>query len=396
MLRSAVGASQTSAVCQRRRLAAVLATSALAFAAATPGSATARERTVPHGFFGTFWGSDVRYSPADVRAREWDRMATSGVESVRTVFSWADAQPTGPSSVDFTETDAIVAEAVRRRISLLPVVTYAPAWARPPSSQSGQPPTNPSDYTHFLRLLVGRYGPHGSFWARRPDLPRRPLREWQIWNEPDLSPHWSNEDFAPGYGRLVRRSYRELKRADPGSRLVLAGLVNLSWDKLTRLYEDGGIKGYFDVAAVHTYTGYPGGVVIIARNFRHVMRVNGDARIPLYITEVSWSASQGIFEPPSELHFIQTDDRTLAARVAELYALMAAHRRRARTGVSRVYWYEWASSYTGESSVWDYVGLLRFDGATARPKPALRAYRRAARALEGCNKTALGACITPE
>jgi hypothetical protein len=30
-----------------------------------------------------------------------------------------------------------------------------------------------------MRELVLRYGPGGSFWQERPDLPQRPIRDWQ-------------------------------------------------------------------------------------------------------------------------------------------------------------------------------------------------------------------------
>jgi hypothetical protein len=388
-----VRAPRSNTSSERTRLRPALAAAvALACLAAAPGAAVAAERKVPHGFFGAFWGSDIRYSPPETRAAEWDRMAASGVESVRTVFSWADAQPDGPAAVAWGETDPIVAEAARRRISLLPVVTYAPAWARPAPSHEGHPPRDPEDYARFLQLLVARYGPQGSFWAENPDVPRRPLREWQIWNEPDLSPNWSGEDFPPGYGRLLRTSYRALKRADRGSRVVLTGLVNNSWGALRRLYAGGKVKGYFDVAAVHPYTGHAGGVVYIVRQFKHVMSQNGDGRKPLYITEVSWSASRGKVEPPPTLNFIQTTDEILARRIADLYPRLARYRKRRGTAVARAYWYEWATSYSDRESVWDWVGLLRFDGAGTHAKPALGAYRRGARKLEGCAKTPRGEC----
>jgi hypothetical protein len=37
-------------------------------------------------------------------------------------------------------------------------------------------PVRAEDYTAYLEALVRRYGPRGSFWDERPDVPRRPLR----------------------------------------------------------------------------------------------------------------------------------------------------------------------------------------------------------------------------
>ena len=43
-------------------------------------------------------------------------MAKSGVESVRTVFSWAAAQPVAGQPPSFTDTDHVVALAAAHRI----------------------------------------------------------------------------------------------------------------------------------------------------------------------------------------------------------------------------------------------------------------------------------------
>ena len=67
------------------------------------------------------------------------------------------------------------------------------------------------DYTAYLRALVLRYGPAGSFWDQHPELPRRPQRDWQIWNEPHLDFYWSTKGrrrnaWAPEYARLLKAS----------------------------------------------------------------------------------------------------------------------------------------------------------------------------------------------
>ena len=68
----------------------------------------------------------------------------------------------------------------------------------------------------------------------------------------------------------------------------------------------------------------------------------------------------------------------MARRLTELYALGAKNARRLR--LQRIYWYTWASSYSGADDLFDYSGLIRVtpDGA-AEPQDALRAFRRSAR-----------------
>ena len=112
-----------------------------------------------------------------------------------------------------------------------------------------------------------RYGPQGSLWAERPDLPRVPVRAWQVWNEPNLTRYWSEQPFARSYVRLLRAADAALRAADPGATVVLAGLPNESWTALRRIYEAGG-RGHFDAVALHPYTRRPRDVLRLVRYAR--------------------------------------------------------------------------------------------------------------------------------
>lgn len=90
--------------------------------AAAPASA----RGVPQGFYGTVYDGAVTQAAPQVQDAQFGQMAQAGVESVRTVFSWADAQPTAGGAVDFSRTDQVVALAAVHGMSLLPVVIYTP------------------------------------------------------------------------------------------------------------------------------------------------------------------------------------------------------------------------------------------------------------------------------
>jgi hypothetical protein len=369
-----------------RRTSLVLA---LALAALLGPIVPAQARDVPRDFYGTVLDGSVLSAPADVLGRQWPRMAASGVETARVVFSWADAQPLPLGGFDFTRTDLLVAGAVAHRIDLLPVVIYAPAWARADISQVASPPARESDYTAYLQALVGRYGPAGSFWSEHPELPFRPLRAWQIWNEPQLPYQWSAPGFAQGYGALLRASYQALKAADPGSTVVLAGATNQSWQAIAQLYSQGDIKGFFDVAAVHPYTSSPQNVVRVVKLVRGVLRRHGDGRRPIWVTELGFPASKGRVGSTNSL---QTTPRTAAGRLTRAYALLAAQRRKPGVLVGRVYWYTWASSYSG-ADIFGFSGLWSFDPLSGfKAQRQFAAYVRSARRHEGCRKTAAGSC----
>src|SRR5205085_8385259 len=108
-------------------------------------------------------------------------------------------------------------------------------------------------YADFLTAAIGRYGPKGTLWAEHPEVARRPIRDWQVWNEPSHEGFWSIQPFAERYVSLLRAARTAIKSADPGGRVVLAGLVYDSWTQLGLLYK-AGARGLFDVLSLHPYT----------------------------------------------------------------------------------------------------------------------------------------------
>jgi hypothetical protein len=324
-------------------------------------------------------------------------MAASGVESVRTVFSWAAAQPRAGAPPGFAPTDPIVALAAAHGVSLLPVVIYSPAWAAKYPERPVSQPSRPSDYAAYLTALVGRYGPRGSFWAEHPELPRAPIRHWQVWNEPHLSGYWyapgpaRREPWAPGYAALLRASAAAVHRADRGAKVVTAGLADFVWRHLAALYRQR-TRRAFDVLAMNLFTSTPANVLRGVRRVRAVTRRFHDGRTPIWLTETTWPASKGLLpelrRPRWQLAW-ETTPVGAAARLKGLYRLAARARRRLRLG--RVFWYTWATYY-GRPELFDYAGLTSWNGQAFSATPALAGYAALARRHEGCAKTTAGAC----
>jgi hypothetical protein len=378
------------------RLAAVLSIAFLAGLATVAPVADAK-RTVPHGFFGANWGFQVAKSSSPAtQDSTWGRMAKTGIESQRLTFVWARAQHDRDSLIDFTATDASVKLAVSHGMELLPVVAFGARWARQ-GDDPNSPPSDNAAYADYLKALIARYGPKGVFWDQHPELPRKPIRAWQVWNEPSANYQWTipkGTDWAPGYGKLLRVSYRAIKDADPGARVVLAGLANLSDKDLEHLYKKGKIHGAFDVSALHPYTAQPGGVLTLVKRFKAVMKKHGDGKKQLWVTELGLPASKGKFDDPSPL---QTDDAGMAKFLTRAYGDLIANRRWEGLGVTRMYWFTWASAYKASGGwIFDWSGLLKYTRKKGKDvfgtKPALAAYRKVAQSAEGCAKTAAGAC----
>lgn len=363
----------------------------LALLLAVAPAAEAAKRRVPQGFFGAMYDRGVATAPEGDQDEQNALMARSGVESGRAVFSWAAAQPQPGVPPDLSETDALVARMTRRGIRVLPVVINTPPWARRYPDDDASPPLDPGNYASYLQALIARYGPAGSFWAEHPELKKRPLREWQIWNEPHLAGFWASPDepWQQSYTDFLRVAHDAVKQADPGAKVVLAALADYSWLHMQKIYDAGG-RGLFDVMAMNFYTTHPRDEVHAVRRVRTVLKHNHQSKMPVWLTEIAWPAAKGRDKPRAKWQraWYQTD-RGMATRLTQAYAVLVKYHRSLRLG--RVYWYTWSSEYK-KGDLFNFGGLLSFNGSVFKRRPALKAYQRSARRYEGCAKTSTGRC----
>jgi hypothetical protein len=364
-------------------LLAVLLTSA--------GSAAAKR--LPYGFSGVVYSGPGYSPPYPGISGDFARMRRAGVESVRLDIEWQLVEP-ARGQLRFDLIDPMVRASAKRRMDLLPMVWTTPKWAsqRPDRGNFNiWAPANPSDYGHFLQLLIARYGPRGSFWAENPRLPRRPIRQWQIWNEPSANYWWQTPDYRQSYVTLLKAAYTAVHAADRKAKVVMAGLASFlsstsgelstNWEDLRAFYKNGA-RRYFDVAAVHPFSRRVHDVIRTVEKFRAVMRQNGDRHKPIYATEVSWPALNSRL--PSDRHIgFEVSPRGQRQRLAAAYRRFATDR---RLGVKRAYWYSWSSSYGIDScnpapGSFEFVGLVRrgCQQRAFKPTALLKVYTRTVR-----------------
>ena len=374
-----------------RRLTTIVAALVLACLVVAPASGA----SVRAEFIGMFVSSPLMEETGTLDP-ESAAMAEAGVGSVRVVFDWRSAQPYRRMSdvpeaqrsrfrlergvpTDWSFIDRQVASAARNGIGVLPVVMIAPVWSN--TGWGWTRPKSATAYARFVASLAGRFGPRGSFWTEHPEIPRMPLRDWQLWNEVDFRDYWADQPFERRYTRFLRAARIELRRVDPGARIVLAGFANFSWRMLERLYRSGA-RRYFDVAAIHPFTRQVEGVVEIVRRARRVMRRHGDARKPLMVTEATWTSGPRGHQSTS----VSTEEGQ-AQLVSGLFRTLAARRRALR--IERVYWLSWLSTDRDGRDIFNWAGLSRVrpDNAVER-KPGYWSFRETARHLRGCESSA--------
>ena len=369
----------------------------LALAALPPVAHAAKPAIppVPYGFVGMNADGPL-LSPQVNLGAQLGAMARGGVTSIRPAFYWSQAQPVSsyifiaPSDVprytdvggiptDFTVTDTIVGTAARHGIGVLPDVQQAPAWASRHPGNPASPPAGTAPYASFMAALARRYGPNGTFWKANPNLPKLPIRDWQIWNEPDATKYWSDQPFVADYTALLRAARTALRGVDPGARTVLAGFPSRSWVSLARLYK-AGARTAFDVAAVHPFSLPVTNITRILKEDRRVMAKYHDAKKPIFITETSWPSALG---KTTTKYGFEVTRAGQAAKARDVLQLLAATRK--QFNLERVYWYSWISFDTSKAAPFDYAGLLTVGpNNTLVKKPAYNAFTRTALQIEGC------------
>jgi hypothetical protein len=377
-------------------LAAVVAAWPSPAGAARARPASAR---VPQGFAGIVVDEPVWPDPYVDLQKQLDAMVASGVESIRVVFNWSSAQPyknwksvpagqksqfvnAGGVPTNFFFLDQLVSAASRDGLRVLPVVLSAPRWDG--ESRKGALvaiPKTPGPYAAFVKALVQRYGPNGSFWQTYPYPTKVPIKWWQIWNEPNIYPFWPIQPFQSRYVALLAAAHRAIKSVDPTAKVVFAGMPNYSWLNLQKVYKIRGARSQFDVVAVHPYTKNAQGVMTILGYVRQVMNQAGDSKKPIIADEMSWPSSVGKTNHNVGYDFASTESGQ-AQKIKQVLPLLVANRK--KLGIAGFYYYDWAGLERHNELAFDFAGLFRLSNGKFVAKPAYRAFRQGVLSMERC------------
>jgi hypothetical protein len=309
--------------------------------------------SAPRGFYGVISAEPL---PG---AAELARMGRGRAGTLRINLAWGSVQSGPGAGYDWSHYDGVVGQAARNGIRVLATVYSSPAWAeRTPE----YPPLGDRlpEFEDFARAAVRRYGSDGSFWTENPGLPKLPITNWQLWNEPNSPLFWKPRPDVSGYLEMLRGFEAVVSGADPNAQVILGGLFPTPkggiamTDFMASLYRAGG-KALFDAAAIHPYAANPQNALGSTDQLRGVMDRFGDAAGRIWISEVGW-ASAG---EPSGLTVGADRQADYVTRTFELAA-----EERERLGLDGVIWY---SLNDTPGPLWPgHCGLFALDG-TAKP-----------------------------
>jgi hypothetical protein len=335
----------------------------------------------------TFWGVVPQAVPSE---EQWSRLKTGGVDSVRVPLDWASVQPERGGPLNWNEIDALVKRSSAAGLEILPFLTGAPTWAVPTgvvpeTGGMGRAPAHlpvsgvaKAGWANLLKQAVKRYGPNGTLWAQNPTVVKRPIRNWQIWNEENFKYFVAHPNPAE-YGKLVKASYTALKSADPGAQVILGGMFSrpkggnakhpksyFAADFLDQMYEaTPGVKTKFNGVALHPYTGSYPTLTPEIEEFRHVLAENKDPNKGLWITELGWSSM-----PPSNggVNIFAKGPLGQVTQLKGAFTLLKANQ--VKWKLKRVYWFS-VDDQADACNFCDGSGLF---APGFVPKPSWNAY----------------------
>ena len=200
-----------------------------------------------------------------------------------------------------------------RRLGVLPIVHRdARLGGREPAGRRLHRRAAPRRLRRVPRRARAPLRPRRLFWAEHPELPRCPIRDWQVWNEPNLTRYWSRQPFARVLrAAAARRRPGAARPPTRGARTVLAGLPNESFDGAARDLPRRR-RAALRRGALHPYTGKPRNVVKLVELARAEIRRARDGALPVWVTELSWPAALG---KTQNIAGFETTDRGQAARL---------------------------------------------------------------------------------
>jgi hypothetical protein len=346
----------------------------VAVAAVLP--AAGASANVPKTFFGLTEGG-VQSEPDLVQMHDIKiklfRLSISwrAVESTKGTFKWQGV-------------DSRVAALARNGISPAFSLYASPAWATG-SNYPGIAPLKgeaKQGWKNFVKAAVKRYKKNGLFWRKFPNLPQKPAKSWQIWNEPNLPKYFAQTNdgdvkqvahAGKAYGKFVKFTGKAIAKADKHAKVILAGLSGNPKKKkmapekfLKKMLKVKKVEKSFDATALHPYAPKVSKYKQRISKFRKAMKKGGIKKKGLWLTEVGWGSAND----SSRLN------KGLGGQAKILKkSFKQTLKKRKKWHIEHLFWFDWRDPRLGPviCSFCRSAGLLNYDRS---PKPAYKKFKQ--------------------
>jgi hypothetical protein len=342
-----------------------------------PATATAK---VPKNFVAITQGGALT-------EHDLDQMQNIKVKSMRLNLNWRNIEP---QKGQFNWPDASVAALARNGITPVFTVYSAPKWVTHSNLQGAAPLKGEAKraWQTFLKDAVKRYKSGGTFWRQNPNVPKKPVKTWQIWNEPNLPKYFAQagksqltqvKGAPKAYGKFVKTSDEAIHKADRHAKVILAGLSGNPKKKkmapqkfLKKFFTVKKVEKHFDAAALHPYAPNISQFKERISKVRKAMKNGGAKKKDLWLTEVGWGSA-------SHDKFALTKGIAGQANLLKK-SFKASLKKRKKWKIDRIFWFDWrdpAANAPVACSFCPSAGLLKHDGT---PKPAFKEFKHFSKA----------------
>ncbi|HHY56853.1 MAG TPA: hypothetical protein GYA08_15620, partial [Chloroflexi bacterium] len=189
--------------------------------------------------------------PTTFIAARLAELRAAGFGWARHHFAWRDIEA-APERFDWAETDRLVAAIVAAGLEPVAVLNTTPDWALAPedaaANNSLAPPADFTAFARFAAAFARRYGDR--------------IRYYQLWDEPNIAPHWGARHINPvAYAQMLRMVSPVVRSADADAVILMAALAptadrgHLAIDEVYFLQRmlAAGAAPFFDVVAVQPF-----------------------------------------------------------------------------------------------------------------------------------------------
>lgn len=246
--------------------------------------------------------ADLIHAPPDELHTIVTELATTGFGWVRFRLPWNEIEAE-PNRYQWEASDAVVHALIDAGLTPVVVLDGTPIWARAAVDQTAPtgdlaPPADLMSFAAFAQAVATRY--------------QAQVRYYQIWDEPNIAPHWGARHINPtGYAHLLRAGARAIRAVNPDAQILLAALAptadrgHLAQDEvyfLRRVYAAGAAED-FDIVALQPF----GFATRPDEPTRNRLRLNfsraqlvrsllveaGDGTKPIWLVRYGWNRQPG-------------------------------------------------------------------------------------------------------
>lgn len=257
-----------------------------------------------HGTWDMYFTTSKGTTPKAMFWKHLDGLAKQKVKVMRLDIGWDTSQPEKrtPSLRHWynQRISLVLREAAKRNIKVLATPHQSPDWSRANPGSVQQFPDNSDDIKPWATWMARTFGSQ--------------VMAWEIWNEPNLEEFTGVADLgtqAKRYVPLLKAAHDGLKAGQSNAVVVFGGPAMTDAEFIEKSYQLGA-KNYFDVMSYHPYQGnrikppeatdlYNKSRMTYSPEIFKVMAKYGDAKKPVWWTELGYSVHPNDKVPPNEV-----------------------------------------------------------------------------------------------